>query len=286
MLEQCKKQHVLSFRDSLSRLNNNPVENYFGHLKDDILQKLKNLLTSEIASHLYLRIKAKYIEFYLCKYSDHRPKTVKRLNKKKSKKNNKTPIHVWKKYVNKTREKGIYYKSIHDFGNFQLSKTENSVETADFAETFYDTMFSKKDSDANNNDSFEQMEYSEDLNSPECNLTENMNPRKYVTKVEHDVDNRYYYLRFRNYKSGCFANSVVQCLLGLGKSFLETINSLPDDLAVNYAANSKNSSDFWKELRMFITKYTSFSNEVICSWNFRKIVDQISNLLNKYIFFR
>ncbi len=86
MLEQCKKQHKLSFAEGISRLNNNPVENYFGHLKDDILKKLNNLLTSEIASHLYLRIKAKYIEFYLCKYSDHRPKLVKRLDKKSPKK--------------------------------------------------------------------------------------------------------------------------------------------------------------------------------------------------------
>ena len=102
MLDQCKKQHFLSFKESFSRLDNNPVENYFGHLKDDILKKLVNLLTSEIASHLYLRIKAKYIEFYLCKYSDDRPKIVKRLNKKEAKKK-KTPMQVWKKNVKKKK---------------------------------------------------------------------------------------------------------------------------------------------------------------------------------------
>jgi hypothetical protein len=276
MLDQCKKQHFLSFKESFSRLDNNPVENYFGHLKDDILKKLVNLLTSEIASHLYLRIKAKYIEFYLCKYSDDRPKIVKRLNKKEIKKK-KTPMQVWKKNVKKKREKGIYYKSIHDYGYFERSKTDNLIETADFAKTF--SFIEKKthqnDIEMEKNDSSDQMDFNESAHF-QTTIVNKVPMQQKEAKIEYDHANRYYFLKFKNKDNGCYANTVIQSLLGLGNNFFKLINILPDDYSVNDFTEKRLSCEFWKEIRMFISKYESLSNDVLCSLNFRKIIDQIS----------
>ena len=52
---------------NVTRMDNNFVENHFGHYKDDIFLKQKNLVISEIAGPIYRRLKSKYIEFY----SDH-----------------------------------------------------------------------------------------------------------------------------------------------------------------------------------------------------------------------
>jgi hypothetical protein len=282
MLEQCKNQNKLCFKESFSRENNNPVENYFGHLKDDILQKLKNLLTSEIASRLYLRLKAKYIEFYLCKYSARRPKIVKRIDQKKLK-NHKTPTHNWKKNIKTKRVKGIYYQSIQDYGNFEMARTENMIETADFSEIF-------SENHKTNETEFDQMDFTEQIPdkeeykmdtsdntvfSSQRNFFKPLQPSK--EKVEEDHENKYYYLKFLNKKNGCYANTVIQCLLGLGNSFFEFVDLMPIDYPLNDTVSNEDSTQFWKELKMFISKYRSFTNEVICSIKFRNIIDQISN---------
>ena len=259
-------------------------ENYFGHLKDDILKKLVNLLTSEIASHLYLRIKAKYIEFYLCKYTDDRPKIVKRLNKKEIKKK-KTPMQVWKKNVKKKREKGIYYKSIHDYGDFERSKTDNLIETADFANTF--SIIEKKnhqnDIEMENNDSSDQMDFNESTHFQTAIVNKGPMQQKNA-KIVYDHENRYYFLKFKNKDNGCYANAVIQSLLGLGNNFFKLIKILPNDYSVNDYTEKRLSCEFWKEIRMFISKYESFSNDVLCSLNFRKIIDQISIKITEFFF--
>lgn len=58
-----QQQFPTYFKEVLSRLTNNFVENWFGHLKNDILFG-RELLTSELSSKLYKRIVSKYIEFY------------------------------------------------------------------------------------------------------------------------------------------------------------------------------------------------------------------------------
>ena len=48
---------------NLTRLENNCVENWFGHLKHDLLLR-KRVASSELSTILYKRNKAKFFEFY------------------------------------------------------------------------------------------------------------------------------------------------------------------------------------------------------------------------------
>ena len=47
-----------------TRLNNNPVENNFGHIKNNLFQN-KKLMPSEMCAKLYDRYKLKYILHYM-----------------------------------------------------------------------------------------------------------------------------------------------------------------------------------------------------------------------------
>ena len=51
---------------------------------------------------------------------------------------------------------------------------------------------------------------------------------------------------------------------------------MPIDYPLNDTVSNEDSTQFWKELKMFISKYRSFTNEVICSMKFRNIIDHIS----------
>ncbi|CAF0932078.1 unnamed protein product [Brachionus calyciflorus] len=102
-----------------SRLSNNPVENYFGNLKHNVLPGLK-LYPSEIISCILLRIKSKYFEFY---FNDAKNKIVKNNDKLSSQK------EKWSKNFKKIsknkrnlkfeidgiKEKGYYFKN-YDIG--------------------------------------------------------------------------------------------------------------------------------------------------------------------------
>ena len=353
MLEQCRKQFILSFKEIFSRLTNNPVEGYFGHLKHNILKFLKNVLTSELASHLYLRLKAKYIEFYMCKFEDGRPKIVKRLKSKKNIKSNKKILsHVWKKNIKCKREKGVYFKNISNFELFDLFDCENIIETADFVEAFdvkqnfeiknddqmdinekennlvdpYETNPQiinstngsiEKEMDINeknnnrpnsNKSSDSEMEMDEKKSPviiknpsainknqpvikkkpPAINKNPlvinknqpafNKNLSAIENKMETDPENKYYFLRIKNIKNGCYANSILQGLLSLGETFFNAIFCLPVNFKVNESASVKNSVAFWNELRLFISEYKSFSTRIMCSSLFRGIIDSISKI--------
>ncbi|CAF0888839.1 unnamed protein product [Brachionus calyciflorus] len=97
-----------------TRLTNNPVENYFGNLKNNILQKKKSY-PSEIATHILMRIKAKYLQFYF----DENSKTVRpkknelSMQTEKWSKNgykNKNNQQLGYSHVDFAKEKGFYYK--------------------------------------------------------------------------------------------------------------------------------------------------------------------------------
>ena len=304
MIEQCRQQHILFFRSSISRLTNNPVENYFGHLKKNILTNLKNLLTSELASHLYLRLKAKFVEFYQRKFTSGKPRMVKRLkdnnkpkafsNKsKKELKKKKPSVHTWLKNVKRTRVKGIYMEAIQDFGNFNLKRTDNIIETADFVETFdLNSNFENSTEHKNNaemkdlSDS-DQMDYTTDLKKNDHESKKYEMPINVENREYENIDQKYkyYYLKFINEKNGCFANSVIQLLLCLGKDFFDQLNTLPIDFPVNDKTTNEISKEFWTELRGFFCKYFNYSDQALSSLNFRKLVDTISNIyLNKNTF--
>ena len=52
------------FPEIKTRLTNNFVENSFGHIKKNILQKQKKFTTNELASYLYNDVFAKYLKYY------------------------------------------------------------------------------------------------------------------------------------------------------------------------------------------------------------------------------
>ena len=186
-------------------------------------------------------------------------------------------MQVWKKNEKKKREKGIYYKSTHDYGDFERSKTDNLIETADFANTFsiIDNKNHKNDIEMENNDSSDQMDFNESTHFQTAIVNKGpMQQKKAI--IEYDHANRYYFLKFKNKDNGCYANAVIQSLLGLGNNFFKLIKILQNDYSVNDSTEKRLSCEFWNEIRLFISKYEGFSNDVLCSLNFRKIIDQIS----------
>ena len=64
MIYHCQTRFPFSFDKILSRLSNNPVEAWFGHLKNQLLEN-NIVITSELASILFERIVSKFIEFYM-----------------------------------------------------------------------------------------------------------------------------------------------------------------------------------------------------------------------------
>ncbi|CAF0945818.1 unnamed protein product [Brachionus calyciflorus] len=59
IISQLKLRH----NEIINRLTNNPIENWFGNLKNNVLKNEK-VNTSELASFLYSRLTAKYFEYY------------------------------------------------------------------------------------------------------------------------------------------------------------------------------------------------------------------------------
>ncbi len=68
MIYKCQLMYPDSFERILSRLSNNPAEGWFGHLKNYLLEN-ETVLASHLATILYERIQAKFIEFYQTKSS-------------------------------------------------------------------------------------------------------------------------------------------------------------------------------------------------------------------------
>ena len=64
LLKQCQSQHPLHFTTEFSRLTNNPVERYFGQLKNQTLSGQKNMYAIELTCRLYTKLKAEYLEHY------------------------------------------------------------------------------------------------------------------------------------------------------------------------------------------------------------------------------
>jgi hypothetical protein len=96
---------------------NNPVEGYFGIIKNHLLQKKKpsSIQPAYLASCIYKRIVAKYLEFYNEDQDTQKKNTVNENEPKgKSKKGDE---EKWKKGLKRNRrEKGFLFRSTRDFG--------------------------------------------------------------------------------------------------------------------------------------------------------------------------
>ena len=69
MIYKCQLMYPDSFVRIISRISNNPAEGWFGHLKNDLLEN-EMVLASQLATLLYERLQAKFIEFYQPKSAD------------------------------------------------------------------------------------------------------------------------------------------------------------------------------------------------------------------------
>lgn len=99
---------------NVKHLTGNPVESYFNHLKNTLLQvnkkqnMIRRLMPSEYASKLYKRLLSKYLEFY----SDTNEKII-------YEKNLSFETEKWKngnQSNSRFRERGVHYKSSSNFG--------------------------------------------------------------------------------------------------------------------------------------------------------------------------
>lgn len=87
-----------------TRLTNNPVENWFGQIKNNILQKQKRLFASIIVTHLYNVLKSKYYQYY----NENLIEDQKEENKEPNK-----LFETWsdKNLKKREREKGSFFKT-------------------------------------------------------------------------------------------------------------------------------------------------------------------------------
>ena len=185
ILRQCQNQYpAIYISDQFTRLTNNPVESYFGHLKNQILNRQKRLLPSELCSKLYLNIQAIFIEY---KFPDVE------ISKRK-----REIEEVWKK-GSKSKRNGTYYDSVNSFGQFDLraSKDSNPLDTTTY-KSFKINCDSILIDDETSDDDSELMDYQ-------------------ITN-----DNKYYLiLSYEN--NGSFANVIIQAFISLGENFFQKV---------------------------------------------------------------
>ena len=105
-----------------TRLDNNPVENHFGYIKNNLIPR--NSMPSQFSSLMYEMIQTKYfLHYHTEEATNRKPKKI--------------PENVerWKRDQIFRREKGFYYKNFPNFGRF-----ENSMENQN--EIGFDTILS------------------------------------------------------------------------------------------------------------------------------------------------
>ena len=104
--------------DLLTRITNNIVENWFGSLKTFIL-KNKRVMPSELVSHLYRRLLAKYLKSYF-QFDFEIDKVEKEVIEK---------IEIWKQENNMKKIKGFYYSNMVDLNEDEKETNQNNQVT-------------------------------------------------------------------------------------------------------------------------------------------------------------
>ena len=104
--------------DLLTRITNNIVENWFGRLKTFIL-KNKRVMPSELVSHLYRRLLAKYLKSYF-QFDFEIDKVEKAVIEK---------IEIWKQENNMKKIKGFYYSNMVDLNEDEKETNQNNQVT-------------------------------------------------------------------------------------------------------------------------------------------------------------
>jgi len=210
-----------------TRLTNNPVENWFGQLKNNIAQN-KKLYTSELTSTLYEKLDAKYIQFYN-KVALDKSSSISLKDK--------DYIEVWKKGNPKSKKKKGYFFDNHDimaygnYYNYQLSNIENDS----FSEIFDKYSFNAHCDRPENIQIAEETGNKCDNHKLEEELvghtkrirmdTNNSSASSIEENIQMDIENDFdsflvfYSLKFENCFNGCYCNSIFQAILGLGKNF-------------------------------------------------------------------
>ena len=122
-----------------SRLTNNVVENYFGFLKNVLLQKQRKVFPSELVSKLMNLLTSLYIE----NYSDQTDSCFSKTHRNKGKKSNRNhiPNEYWnsRKSMTDTRpNKGFHYQCQDIFAEFDEDSYLLDEINEEFIEYFSD----------------------------------------------------------------------------------------------------------------------------------------------------
>ena len=113
------------FDKKFNRLTNNIVEGYFGHIKHHTIQRYRQL-TSELSTKLFVRLLAKYNQFY-AEQDDNIGRSSASFD---------SATQTWQKGSTSSRIKSVYYKKNDAFGKNGAWDYINPFPARDFLETF------------------------------------------------------------------------------------------------------------------------------------------------------
>jgi hypothetical protein len=134
MIEQYRSSNITGLDPNITRLTNNSVESYFGHLKTHLLDNNK-MMCSEYSSIVNNYIEAKHEIYIQNKKFDQVLSTQEAVD----------GLEMESKWKHKKRKRQRDptdgpYQNIKNFGDFSWQKTydtyENPVETDDFSDVF------------------------------------------------------------------------------------------------------------------------------------------------------
>ena len=126
LLDICVDTFPNHFDKKFNRLTNNIVESYFGHIKNHVFQRSRNQLTSELSTKLFVRLQAKYNQFYTDQedINGHSSASFD------------SATQTWQKGSTPSRIKSVYYKKNDAFGKNGAWDYINPFPARDFLETF------------------------------------------------------------------------------------------------------------------------------------------------------
>ena len=124
MLNVCHEKFPSYFPVPMTRLTNNPVENYFGFLKNNLLQRSNELMLSELSSKLWVRLKAIYLETYFTNKPFYLHLEQTQLDNQRQ---------IWMRKKHKQNNQTFYYKPTARFGCID---NDDRNEETDFEKEF------------------------------------------------------------------------------------------------------------------------------------------------------
>ena len=127
MIKQASTVYNSSFLANKTRLSNNPVENWFGHLKTNLLKKKHKYSPNEYVLLMYKCIQAKYVRFYSEKSSANPNSNSEHKKDNKNIHDFDDKTEKWGSSKPTKRHKGYYTTPITNFGFFDDGFENESI---------------------------------------------------------------------------------------------------------------------------------------------------------------